>query len=200
MGKRIIIIALLFVISGTVYCQAYPGSKNFRKGSTFNRKKTKRSQHYNNGFKRIDLLGHIGLSFGQETLIGLPKLGGICRLNFKRAQSIENRPFKGSSFYVGADLSMFVLFAGAFSSGIQAGFKFGPITIDNSFSRLSLMSPESDIVARQTTYNPKIGLVIGPAWLKFGPSYIIKGDNILRDGFGMNNFPFNAELCYIGSL
>ncbi len=200
MIKNVIVIALLFIISGSAYSQSYPGHKNFRKRSGIIGKKTKRGQHYNNDFKRIDLLGHIGVSFGQETLIGLPKLGGICRLNFNRTKSIENRPFKGNSFYVGADLSMLVFFAGAFNTGVQAGFKFGPITIDNSFSQLSLMSPESDIVARQTSYNPKIGLVIGPAWLKFGPSYIIKGDNILRDGFGMNNFPFNAELCYVGSF
>jgi len=147
--------------------------------------------------KRFDLVGFTGTSYGTETLIGAPKIGGFFRYNFQTTTTY-NYPFSGNSLYIGLETSMCILFAGAFSAGINGGVKMGPFTLDHSISKLWLINPDGNTVGSQKSYNPKIGFVMGHFWLKAGPAYILSGDYMLRDRFGLKHPPFNIELLFLG--
>lgn len=140
---------------------------------------------------------YFGGSFGTETLIGLPNMGVLGHYNFTHSKST----FKsGTSIYGGVNCSAFVLFAGAFSYGINSGVKTGPLTLDVSLSNLRITNNDGDIVSRQSSLSPKIGILLKDVWLKFGYSRIISGKNILHEDFGIPNFPMNIELSYIAEI
>ncbi len=144
--------------------------------------------------KKFGLMGYMGVGFGREYLISAPKIAVLGMFQIRKKSLKKTYCFSGSSIYVGLETSMLVYFGGAFGVGANAGIKIGPITLDGSLSKLSLSSPSSEIVARQQTFNPKIGLVLGDAWLKAGPSYLLNGTDILSSFLGGKEFRFNIEI------
>jgi len=108
--------------------------------------------------------------------------------------------FQQNSFYIGSEVSIAVVFAGAISISGTTGFKIGRFTTDCSLTRLWLANPSGDVVSRQTTLNPKFGFMIGPIWVKTGPSFLITNENIFGESFGnflhIGQIPFNIELNY----
>jgi hypothetical protein len=150
-----------------------------------------------------NMLFAVGISAGQETFIGFPKLGAYKEFSLTpKAQPLHGRKqfsgFGKCSFYVGAEASMLVFFAGAFTISADAGFALGPVTIDNSLTRTVFASPVGDRNSYSTTYNPKLGLNIGPVWLKAGPSFKLgKSDSPMGNWLTIGNNPYNVELLYI---
>lgn len=148
----------------------------------------------------VQMVGMAGIGVGQENLVGLPKLSGFASFKLGRQSNSKFGNFQKSAFYIGSEASIVVLFAGAASISGTAGFKTGRFTTDCSLSRLWLANSDGDVVARQTTLNPKIGVMIGPVWIKTGPSFLLTNENVFRDLFGnfmhITNIPFNLELNY----
>lgn len=115
-----------------------------------------------------------GVSAGQETFIGAPKLGVFKEFAFSKGRYGSPKfGFSQGAFYVGAETSIFIFFAGVISISANAGFNFGPLTIDNSITRTLVSSP-NDYKYSYTSYNPKFGIHVGPIWLKSGPSFALK--------------------------
>ncbi len=158
------------------------------------------AQYYHKSNKLLKFVGAAGIAAGPENLISLPKLSGFA--SFKLGGKADHRfgNFQRHSFYIGTESSIVILFAAAGSISGVAGFKSDRFTLDCSLTRLWLMNPEGDIVSRQTTLNPKIGVMFGPIWMKVGPSVLMTNENIFRDTFGnflhIGNVPFNLEVNY----
>jgi hypothetical protein len=149
-----------------------------------------------------NMLFTVGISAGRETFIGLPKLGAYKEFSLLSQRPLHGRKqfsgFGNCSFYAGAEASIFVIFAGVFSVSADAGFAFGPLTIDNSLTRSVIVSPDGGENSYYTTCNPKLGLNIGPVWLKAGPSYAVgKSDAAMGNWLKKGNNHYNVELLYI---
>lgn len=161
--------------------------------------------------KRLGTLhGFVGVGLGQEHLLSLPKVSAIYSLGFKQNRRFKFRssrlPFSGihdlpeNGLLFGTEVSMFVLFAGTFSTSALIGIKSGPVTAETSITRQFLASPDGDIVARQSTLNPKLGVKMGPIWLKTGPSFLLGSEDVYGSIFGdflkIGGTAFNVELSY----
>jgi hypothetical protein len=143
------------------------------------------------------LLG-VGVSAGQENFMGLPKLAAYKDFSLtpdKRGRTKYG--FRTCSAYAGADAALFVFFAGAFSASATCGFAVGPFTIDNSFATTTTLNADGDRVYSYRTYNPKIGVNIGPVWLKAGPSYVIGGKVEMGNWCRIGSTYFNFEILYL---
>lgn len=122
----------------------------------------------------------LGAQVGQENFFGLK--GSILfpyyfskessRYKFSRKWNSNNGKFDKPCIYSGLDLSAMGLFAVWFSAGINAGISLKYITLDNNIAFFGIAGPENQF-GNHTTYNPKIGVLIGPVWIKAGPSFLI---------------------------
>jgi hypothetical protein len=161
-------------------------------------------QHYKSNKDKVRILGSVGLGLGQENLISLPKLSGMVSFKLNNGTYSKLGQLQKFSFYVGTEASIVVFFAGAFSISGTGGFKTGPITTDCSLTKLYLVNPDGNVVARQTTLNPKIGVMIGQVWIKTGPSFLLSEYDIFRETFGnfmhIGNVAFNFEVNYYFAL
>jgi len=119
----------------------------------------------------------VGLSAGQETFIGFPKFGAYKQfpIHYARCKGPQ-LGFRHPAIYAGVDGSLFVFFAGAFSVGPTIGYGHGPFSIDNSLTFTLITQPES-VNEKNWSYNPKIGINIGPVWLKAGPSFSLYAES-----------------------
>jgi hypothetical protein len=148
----------------------------------------------------VQFVGTIGLGLGQENIISFPKLSGLASFRLGRNSGAAYGNFQKDALYVGSEASIVVLFAGAVSISGISGIKKGPLTADCALTRLWLANPDGDIVARQTTLNPKFGVMFGPAWLKVGPSFLLTNEDVFRDIFGdfmhVAGLGINLELNY----
>lgn len=154
-----------------------------------------RLQHNSN----IDWAGTLGVAMGGENLLSVPKLSGYGSLPFgKRRKSHRN--FSRNAFYFGSEVSLLVFFGGAFSIAAVTGIKAGPITLDCNINRMILSNPNGDIVGRQSTINPKFGCMLGPVWLKVGPSFLLTDTPIWTDITGgfmqIKDTPLNIEVVF----
>ncbi len=143
-----------------------------------------------------DLIFAVGLSVGQETFIGLPKLSAYKEfpLSSKKNQKAKYG-FRTYSIYAGVEASLFVVFAGVFTASANVGFAAGPVTLDNSLAFTRVSDPEGDN-SNYSTYNPKLGLMIRPVWLKAGPSFVINGNPDWGKWMKVNGRCYNVELHY----
>lgn len=181
------IFVLFLVIGAQLYAQHYPPYRNQAGKSSFH-----------TGF-----VGQIGIAAGQEHFISTPKGSVFLDTGFEYPRrfprkEIDWNSFSDIGFHVGPQLSIFVLFGGWFSYGFQGGISIKPFTFDVSFTRTIVQNPDSEVVGRDNTLNPKIGIFIGPVWIQGGPSFAMNGkssnfNNIIR----INGQPCNFELSYI---
>ncbi len=148
----------------------------------------------------LKFVGSVGIGIGQENFVSLPKLSAYASYNFLNNKEGANQELQNCNIYFGLEASMFVFFAGAFSISGTAGLKAGPVTLDCALTRLWLSDSEGDIVGRQTTLNPKIGGMIGPVWIKAGPSFLLTDENVVSETFGnfmrIDNYYINVEVNY----
>lgn len=158
------------------------------------------SQYYKPNSGKTQFVGTMGLGVGQENLVSLPKLSGFASFKLGNRSISNHGNFQKNSFYLGAEASIVVFFAGAVSISGTTGLKTGPLSFDCSLTRLWLANPDGDVVARQTTLNPKIGIMMGPVWLKAGPSFLLTDYDIFGESFGnfmhIGNIACNLELNY----
>lgn len=145
-------------------------------------------------------LNSAGVSAGQETFIGA-KLGVYREFSLVRDRR-DDRNFRKFSLYAGPEASLFVFFAGVFSFSATGGVALGPFTLDNAVTYTTFVSPNGHAGQDYGSLNPKIGLQLGPVWLKAGPSYLISGSTIWGDYrfLEINEQPWNFEIRYIGRL
>jgi hypothetical protein len=144
-----------------------------------------------------DVLFAVGLSAGQETFIGLPKLSAYKAFPLlSKNNKSPKYGFHRYSIYAGADVSTFVFFAGVFTASGNVGFVAGPVTLDNSLAFTVVSSPESEN-SNYSTCNPKLGLIIGPIWLKAGPSFAVHGNPDWGNWMKKNGTCYNVELHYL---
>ncbi len=144
--------------------------------------------------KRWHSIGAAGISVGQESFIGLPKLYGLGE--FRIAGKQPDYGFANLSLYGGGELSLFGFHALALGISANTGVAVGPFTIDNSITYTIRRGPSGEKPGNYTTYNPKLGLNIGPIWLKAGPSILLDGKGI-EDWTKINNRYYNFEVLYI---
>lgn len=138
-----------------------------------------------------------GVSAGQETFIGAPKLGAYKEFAISKGRSGTPKfGFSKASVYVGAETSLFVFFAGVISISANAGFNLAFVTIDNSITRTLVSSPDN-VKYSYTTYNPKLGIHIGPIWLKSGPSFALKQSEQMDGWLKLNGIHYNFELLFM---
>lgn len=139
----------------------------------------------------------VGASVGRETFIGLPKFGFYKQfpVHYARCKGPQ-LGFRAPAFYAGIDGSLFVFFAGAFSVGPTLGYGHGPFSIDNSLSFTLITSPES-ANEKNWSYNPKVGLNIGPVWIKAGPCFPLHTETSWGDWVQIGNVSMNFELLYL---
>jgi len=157
-------------------------------------------------FKRIhNPTMYIGLAAGKETFISgfFPKLGILQSINIGKREfnpvyeynsEKNNNYFKYKdmpkySFYGGADITFFGFFSAVLTFSGYTGFKIGIFTIDNSIAYLTTFPKY------QLTYNSKIGIKLGPIWVKSGPSFILKNTYAISDSWmKFNNNYYNFDL------
>jgi hypothetical protein len=136
-----------------------------------------------------------GLSLGQETFISTPRggiLGEIVLVRKNRRGRLWN--FHPVSVYGGAEGSLFGVFAFGGSAAVVSGLKLSIFTLDINAAVSGFAVNEAKI--GYSTYNPKVGLIIGPVWLKCGPSYRFNSNKEpVFDGFmSTNNQAYNIEM------
>jgi len=112
-----------------------------------------------------------GLSLGQETIIGLPKFGGLASYNLSNNKYKRFGGFYKSSIYFGSEVSLFAIVAGAWSISGIAGINLNRFTFESSITRLGISSPDGNVKERETNLNLKLGVILGPVWIRVGPSY-----------------------------
>jgi len=148
----------------------------------------------------LKFIGSVGIGIGQENFVSLPKLSAYASYNLLNNIDSTDHNLQKCNIYLGAEVSMFVFFAGAFSISGTAGLQTGPITLDCAITRLWLSDAEGDIAGRQTTLNPKIGGMIGPIWIKAGPSFLLTNENVVSETFGnfmrIGDYYMNVEVNY----
>lgn len=159
------------------------------------------AQYYRPRKNNVQFVGSLGIGLGQENLLSLPKLSGLISFEMNRKNN-RNRfwNFQKNAFFAGTEVSIVILFGMAVSIAGTVGLKTGPITIDCSITRLILTNPDGVVVSRQTTVNPKLGIILGPVWIKTGPSLLSTNPNIFGNTFGnfmhIKAVPFNLEVNY----
>ena len=171
--------------------QASPDPINYSKthranGSYYNHRKS--------GFGR-NVFHALGIGVGQEYFFGVK--GSLVKpFPFGRTLKKPKFGFYPKCFYVSIGASAFGLFAVWGGVGLNAGVSLGIFTLDNSVVAWGIVGPDSQTFG-STTYNPKIGLHLGPIWFKAGPSFRLSKEltdpNLLRPG----RYNLNFELSYI---
>lgn len=158
-------------------------------------------QHNRPNGDKMQLVGTVGLGVGQENLVSMPKLSGFASFKLGNRSISNHGNFQKNAFYLGSEASVLIFFAGAVSVSGTAGIKVGSLSFDGSLTRLWLANPDGNVVARQTTLNPKMGVMIGPVWLKAGPSFLLTDNSVWRELFGnfmhIDHIACNLELNYI---
>lgn len=148
----------------------------------------------------LKFIGSTGIGIGQENFVSLPKLSAYVSYNLLNNNDTTSNTLQKCNIYFGAEASMLVFFGGTFSISGTAGLQTGPITLDCPITRLWLSDAEGDIAGRQTTINPKIGGMIGPIWIKAGPSFLLTDDEFVGDIFGnfmrIGDYYMNVEVNY----
>ncbi|MCR9172147.1 MAG: hypothetical protein NXI10_06630 [bacterium] len=192
MNRYVLLFA--FLLLGTHLFAQYPPYYKRKKGRNFH-------PHSN-----VNIVGQIGIAAGQEHFISAPKGGVFLDTGGEYPRHLKMRnldwdSFSDVGFHAGPQLSMFILFGGWFSYGVQGGISVKPFTFDVSITRTTILNPDSDVVGRDNTINPKLGIFVGPVWVQCGPSFAMNGkgenlNNIIR----LNGQPFNFELSYIVEL
>lgn len=195
MSKYIYSLLINSLLVFTIHGQSHRLS--FKTEEKITRLRSGSTQHYcfpDKRAKRGSWIGSAGITAGQEYFISFPKLS--CLREFPLTRNRPKYGFSNFSFYAGVEGSMFVMYAGVFGISANVGVAIGPFTVDNSITRTAIVGPSGERPGNYTTYNPKLGLNIGPIWLKAGPSILMDGNGI-EDWAKINNRYYNFEVLYI---
>ncbi len=136
-----------------------------------------------------------GLAIGQETFIATPRAGILGEFAIiRRNRNAKMWNFHRFSIYGGAEGSIFGLFVFGGSAAAVGGIKMSVFTLDinASVSGFAL----NDAKFGYSTYNPKLGLVLGPVWLKVGPSFQFNGNRepVWEDFVTQKGQAYNVEI------
>lgn len=156
-----------------------------------------------------DIFGTLGFGVGQEYFFGLK--GSLIKpfsfvKNRGKSRILTNNVNKHSGFYplggyVSIDPNMFVFFAGWVGVGLNVGVSLPFVTVDNSIVVWAISGPSGEEGYGRVTYNPKIGVYVGPVWFKVGPSFILaQKKEFAPDLIKINDTNFNFELSYIAEF
>lgn len=148
----------------------------------------------------LKFIGSVGIEIGQENFVSLPKFSAYASYNLLNNKDSTSDNLEKGCVYFGVEGSMFVFFAGAFSVSGTTGFQAGRLTLDCALTRLWLSDADGYSVGRQTTLNPKIGVMFGPVWIKAGPSLLLTNDDFISETLGnfmrIGNNYINVEVNY----
>lgn len=148
----------------------------------------------------LKFIGSVGIEIGQENFVSLPKFSAYASYNLLNNKDSASDNLEKGCVYFGVEGSMFVFFAGAFSVSGTTGFQAGRLTLDCALTRLWLSDADGYSVGRQTTLNPKIGVMFGPVWIKAGPSLLLTNDDFISETLGnfmrIGNNYINVEVNY----
>jgi hypothetical protein len=154
--------------------------------------------------KTSNVVFAIGAQVGQENFFGVK--GSILfpyyfskessKNKYSRKWSSNKGKFDKPCLYTGLDLSAMGLFAVWFSAGINAGISLKHITLDNNIAFFGLAGPDNQF-GNHLTYNPKFGILIGPVWIKAGPSFLLNPSQAEVNPIRLKNQAFNVEFTII---
>ncbi len=145
-----------------------------------------------------DFMISTGVSVGQETFIGFPKVSAYKQFPFTKRYSNYLQPgFGNGAVYVGVDASVFVVFVGVLSVGPTVGYGYKCFSVDNSVTYTAYESGDGELVEEYWTCNPKLGINIGPVWLKAGPSFQLTPTHSGMNMLPIGNTSMNVELLYL---
>jgi len=75
------------------------------------------------------------------------------------------------------------------------------ITIDNSITIWAIVGYSPGSGNWKSIYNPKLGIYLGPVWVKAGPSFTVsQKKEFAFDVIKINNTNFNFEVSYIAEF
>jgi len=193
----LIIVSLITLSSFTCFSQEM-GLVFLKSERLATKSRTAKYPYYNGRTSFLDrFIYSIGVSAGHETVISAPRLGAIFAIPFEgQTGYARNKASLGRfSFYTGVEASIFVFFAGTFGISGNAGLKIGPFTIDNSFTHTIVAGPSGES-HNYSSLNPKVGLKLGPIWIKAGPCYRLRGNFELDKWVQIGSIPFNFDILY----
>lgn len=142
------------------------------------------------------LMYTVGLSVGRETFIGAPRFGLYKPIKLSSADKHFRYANKHTPIvYAGVEGSVFVFFGGVFSIAPSIGFGFGHFTVDNNLAFTIVTSPDN-VRQNYLTYNPKVGVALGPIWLKCGPGILVNGEDHWGAWMKVGRARMNVEILY----
>ncbi len=114
--------------------------------------------------------------------------------------------FRKCAFYAGPEVGICLLYPGLFSTSATTGFALGPVTIDNSLTYTAFVFPKQGTIKDFGSWNPKLGIQLGPCWMKAGPCFPIRSTTLLQDSekelndrfMMIGNIPYNFEFGFTG--
>lgn len=151
------------------------------------------NQH--NGSFKNDIFGAAGIAIGQEHFAAVK--GSIIKpINFGyRPRYYPKYGFYKHGAYASLEGSMFGMFAIWAGLGVNIGYNLGPLTLDNSVTAWGIAGENASFGI--VTYNPKVGIRVGPVWLKSGPSFLLAGEEFIDNYLKIGRYNMNFELLYI---
>jgi hypothetical protein len=139
----------------------------------------------------------VGIAAGQETFFGAPKFGFYALFPaFQKEAKSPKYGFKSGSFYAGVEGSLFVVFIGIFSVSGTCGLVMNRFTLDHALTCTLVSDPSSNNTTYATS-NPKLGVQLGPVWLKAGPSFLLRGPADWGDWMLVGNVRLNVDLVWV---
>jgi len=133
-----------------------------------------------------------GIVAGQESIFGV-KGYFIKPYSFTKSAKKSAFGFYKVGAYTGLEYGGFMFFAIWGEIGVNTGVSLGPFTLDNSINSLFVLVEGP--TRYQTTYNPKLGIHLGPVWLKAGPSFLISKESVLfEDWIKIGKYNMNFEI------
>ncbi len=195
MGGKLYLLVFSIVLPYSIQAWSFPEKSStgeFSKANIDSRWIKKRK-----GFFYDDGVLCVGVSAGQETFIGLPKIALYKHIPLTQKWNKNKFGYKPLSIYFGPEASIFGFYALILSVSGSAGISLGPVTIDNSLTYSAMFEPSGERYD-YPSYNPKVGLRIGPVWLKAGRFVEF---NPIRKGVDewlkYEGIKYNFELLYI---
>ena len=166
------------------------------------------STHYKYQLFSNDMFSTLGIGAGYEYVLFALKGSLIKPYRFKSrykyvtiSQRFKSRHAKYGFYpfgsYVGLDFNAMGLAAAWLSIGTTIGLSFPFFTLDNSLTFSGWTGPDGGYQnGGHISWNPKLGLRIGPVWLKSGPSLILGTTTIDENWLKFNQYNLNFELSF----
>ena len=140
-----------------------------------------------------DVFGYGGIGVGQEYFFGV-KGSVIKPFAFQKRARKPKYGLYPLGAYAGLEANGFSLFAAWGGVGVNGGFTVSNFTMDCSLMNWYAVGPDGQKVPSQQSLNPKLGLRMGPVWLKAGPSFLLSQDSFAPEQLKIGRLNYNFEL------